>query len=134
MRILPEVHGSSEDVHGGIPLMPRIAIARLRLAAVFVLLMPALVACSGSRKPEATVATDERSGVQSRLDAMMRVASPCTGAVLVSNAGKIIYMGLVGPPDATSRAGVTTESRFLIGSLTKQFTAFWSCSRSSGAS
>jgi CubicO group peptidase (beta-lactamase class C family) len=103
--------------------MPRIAIARLRLAAVFVLLMPALVACSGSRKPEATVATDERSGVQSRLDAMMRVASPCTGAVLVSNAGKVIYKGLVGPPDATSRAGVTTGSRFLIGSLTKQFTA-----------
>jgi CubicO group peptidase (beta-lactamase class C family) len=96
-------------------------MSRLFPAAVFVFLMAALVACSGSKKPEPSVATD--NGVRLRLDAMMRVASPCTGAVLVSEEGKVIYKGLVGSPSSRSLAGVTTESRFLIGSLTKQFTA-----------
>lgn len=45
------------------------------------------------------------------------------GAVLVAQAGKVLYSKALGKADLSTGAALTTEHRFRIGSVTKQFTA-----------
>src|SRR5205823_3520662 len=79
------------------------------------LLMVALCACSGDRR-------SQDSAINS-IVMKYHEAGKFTGSVLVGRDDRVVYVRSIGLADESWRVSNTAETRFQIGSLTKQFTA-----------
>jgi len=86
-----------------------------RRLAPLTLMMVALCACSGDRRAQ-----------DSAIDNIVMKyhgAGKFTGSVLVGRDDRVVYVRSIGLADKSWRVSNTAETRFQIGSLTKQFTA-----------
>lgn len=102
----------------------------MKRSALCVVALIVVAGCAGSPSPSAPTSAQPSSAVASavpspnleaRLDQVL--GADLNGAALVAKDGEILYAKGFGMADAASKRANSPETRFRIGSLTKQFTA-----------
>ena len=96
------------------PALPQYCTQRWRLATL-ALMMAAVSGCWSTRMAQDTVIDD--------IVMKYHGAGKFTGSVLVGHDDHLVYVRSIGLGDESWRVSNTAETRFQIGSLTKQFTA-----------
>lgn len=83
--------------------------------------IPAVASASAPPTPSPAPTPTATLDLEARLDRML--ATGFDGSVLVAKDGKVLYAKGFGMADESAKLANTPETRFRIGSLTKQFTA-----------
>jgi CubicO group peptidase (beta-lactamase class C family) len=100
----------------------------LRIGLTIMVLATVLAACSGHQTPTAIlpIATQTPQGVSSQIDAYLSNLTnehKFSGSVLVVRSSKILFSEGYGMADIENTIPNNPQTRFLIGSMGKQFTA-----------